>query len=245
MTERYLTADLPGIGGRLKEEARDFIVEELPLYEPSGQGEHTFFEIRKEGLSTFQAVRTIAQALGVPPRRIGYAGLKDAQAITRQVLSVEGVPPAAVLALDLPGLCDHATTYFPSGRVCFTRVSEPRNRSPRMAPPERTGLLVEVPCSPGDPLHGAPPRRILARVLGDLAYVGMLNPSRVISWRHHALPRAYPVLTPASERLAASIRQALSGLENLYLLGRGAQFRYTHLHDHISEAAALAEKLAR
>ena len=104
MTERYLTADLPGIGGRLKEEARDFIVEELPLYEPSGEGEHTFFEVRKEGLSTFQAVRTIAQALGVPPRRIGYAGLKDAQAITRQVLSVEGIPPSAVLALDLPAI---------------------------------------------------------------------------------------------------------------------------------------------
>ena len=104
MTERYLTTDLPGIGGRLKEQVRDFIVEELPLYEPGGEGEHTFFEIRKEGISTFQAVRRIAQALGVPPRRIGYAGLKDAQAITRQVLSVEGVPPSAVLALNLPAI---------------------------------------------------------------------------------------------------------------------------------------------
>ena len=101
---RYLTADLPGIGGVIKEQPRDFLVEELPLYPPSGQGEHTFFEIQKTGLSTFEAVRLIAQALGVSPNRIGYAGLKDAQAITCQVLSVHGVSPGAVTALDLPGI---------------------------------------------------------------------------------------------------------------------------------------------
>jgi tRNA pseudouridine13 synthase len=101
---RYLTEDLPGIGGRIKEKVEDFVVEELPLYAPAGEGEHTFFEIRKQGLSTFQAVGTIARALGVPAREIGYAGLKDAQAITCQVLSLHGVPPAAVSALDLPSI---------------------------------------------------------------------------------------------------------------------------------------------
>lgn len=101
---RYLTADLPGIGGVIKEHARDFVVEELPLYPPGGQGEHTFFEIQKTGLATFVAVRLIARALGVPPNRIGYAGLKDAQAVTCQVLSVHGVSPEAVTALDLPGI---------------------------------------------------------------------------------------------------------------------------------------------
>jgi tRNA pseudouridine13 synthase len=80
-------------------------VEELPLYSPSGEGQHTFFEIRKVGISTFQAVRAIAHAMGLPPNRISYAGLKDAQAITCQVLSVEGVPPQAVTALDLPNVC--------------------------------------------------------------------------------------------------------------------------------------------
>jgi len=95
LTERYLTEDLPGIGGAIKERVEDFAVEELPLYAPAGAGEHTFFEIQKVGLSTFQAVRDIARALGVPPSQIGYAGLKDAQAITCQVLSVGGamLPP--------------------------------------------------------------------------------------------------------------------------------------------------------
>jgi tRNA pseudouridine13 synthase len=104
LVERYLTQDLPGIGGRIKEQVQDFQVEELPLYSPSGEGQHTFFEIRKVGISTFHAVRAIARALGVSPNAIGYAGLKDAQAITCQVLSVEGIPPGVVTALDLPNI---------------------------------------------------------------------------------------------------------------------------------------------
>jgi len=99
---RYLTADLPGIGGVIKERPEDFVVDELPLYSPCGEGEHTFFEIEKVGLPTFEAIRLIARALGVPPNRIGYAGLKDARAVTRQVLSVHRVPPAIVMALELP-----------------------------------------------------------------------------------------------------------------------------------------------
>ena len=40
----------------------------------------------------------------MPPNQIGYAGHKDAQAVTSQVLSVHGVPPDAVLALNVPGI---------------------------------------------------------------------------------------------------------------------------------------------
>ena len=99
---RYLTADLPGIGGHIKGRPEDFRVEEIPRYRPGGVGEHTYFEIEKVGLSTFEAVRRVARALGVRPRDVGYAGLKDAQAITRQTLSVHGAPPGQVLALNLP-----------------------------------------------------------------------------------------------------------------------------------------------
>jgi len=103
-SQRYLTRDLPGIGGVLKERHEDFLVEELSLYSPSGEGEHTYFEIQKKGLSTFEALRRIARALDVPVNRLGYAGLKDARAITRQVLSVAGVAPRTVLALQLPSI---------------------------------------------------------------------------------------------------------------------------------------------
>lgn len=77
-----------GIGGRLKERPEDFLVEEQPLYQPSGGGEHAYLFVEKRGVSTLEMVGIIAGHFGVRERDVGYAGLKDKQAITRQVVSV-------------------------------------------------------------------------------------------------------------------------------------------------------------
>jgi len=98
----YLTRDVPGLGGRLKVRREDFVVEEIPLYEPCGSGTHVYFRIEKVGLPTMQAVHQIARALGVAARHIGYAGLKDANAVTVQTLSLEHADPARIEKLDLP-----------------------------------------------------------------------------------------------------------------------------------------------
>lgn len=98
----YLTASVPGLGGRIKVRPEDFVVEEVPLYAASGKGTHTYFKIEKIGLATMPAVQQIARALGKPAHDIGYAGLKDADALTSQWLSVEHVDPARVQALEVP-----------------------------------------------------------------------------------------------------------------------------------------------
>jgi tRNA pseudouridine13 synthase len=67
-----------------------FIVEEIAAYPPRGEGAHTFLWIEKRGLTTFDAIRRIAAALSLSPRDLGYAGLKDRQALTRQWLSAPG-----------------------------------------------------------------------------------------------------------------------------------------------------------
>jgi tRNA pseudouridine13 synthase len=102
MTLPTLTRDQPGVGGSIKERPEDFFVQEIPLYEPSGEGEHVYCEIEKIGLSTFDAIDRVARALNVSGRDIGYAGLKDADAITRQLFSIAGVDEPAVMNLRLP-----------------------------------------------------------------------------------------------------------------------------------------------
>ncbi|MSP16586.1 MAG: tRNA pseudouridine(13) synthase TruD [Myxococcales bacterium] len=102
---RLLTAELPGVGGALRERCEDFFVEEIPAYAPSGVGEHIFVDLEKTDLSTFEAVRRIARALGVADADIGTAGLKDRRAVTRQRISLPPpVTPEAALALALPGV---------------------------------------------------------------------------------------------------------------------------------------------
>ncbi|HEX3358262.1 MAG TPA: tRNA pseudouridine(13) synthase TruD [Tepidisphaeraceae bacterium] len=100
----YSTPQFPGVGGVLKQRPEDFFVQELPLYEPSGQGEHVYCEIQKIGMTTFQAIDRIAAALHVSTRDIGYAGLKDARAITRQIFSIVGTTEQAVMGLHIPDM---------------------------------------------------------------------------------------------------------------------------------------------
>jgi tRNA pseudouridine13 synthase len=82
-----------------------FSVEEIPAYLPSGTGSHTYLWIEKRGLTTFDAISRISAALAIAPRDMGYAGLKDRHALTRQWLSVPGTfdetPPKSIGGDDL------------------------------------------------------------------------------------------------------------------------------------------------
>ena len=68
----------------LRERPEDFVVEEIPVYEPSGAGTHLFVTFRKRGHNTHHAVRLLAEALGVDARGAGTAGMKDRHAVTTQ-----------------------------------------------------------------------------------------------------------------------------------------------------------------
>jgi tRNA pseudouridine13 synthase len=89
-----LTPDLPGIGGRIKVEIDDFEVEEIPAYEPAGNGDHLFLWVEKRDLGAEFFLRQVAKRLGVGPGDVGTAGLKDRRAVTRQWVSLPaGVEP--------------------------------------------------------------------------------------------------------------------------------------------------------
>lgn len=74
--------------GRYKVEPEDFVVDELPAYEPCGQGAHVWAQVEKRGISTFELIERIGADLGIDHRALGYAGLKDAQSVSRQWISL-------------------------------------------------------------------------------------------------------------------------------------------------------------
>lgn len=77
-----------GASATLKSLNEDFIVTELPLQLPSGQGEHVWVEVEKNGANTAFVAQQLAEAAGLQERDVGYAGLKDRHAITRQWFSL-------------------------------------------------------------------------------------------------------------------------------------------------------------
>jgi len=167
----YLTAALPGTGGSLRREPADFLVEEIPLYEACGEGEHLYLTIEKCGITTFELIRRLAGALRCPEREIGYAGLKDARAITRQTVSIPMRRPADVAGLQLPG-----------GRILAARCHRNKLRLGHLAgnrfririhrpgpgAEQRAGAILAILQQ-----HGVPNR------FGEQRYGGMGNTHRI------------------------------------------------------------------
>jgi tRNA pseudouridine13 synthase len=79
----------PLASARLRSQPEDFIVEEILPFVPSGEGEHHYLFIEKRNCNTQDLARAVAEAAGVPPRQVGYAGMKDKNAVTRQWFSVQ------------------------------------------------------------------------------------------------------------------------------------------------------------
>jgi tRNA pseudouridine13 synthase len=99
-----LTADLAGVGGAIKAEPEDFEVEELPAYEPSGQGDFLYLWIEKRDMGAEYFERQVAKRLAIPVGEVGTAGLKDRRAVTRQMVSVPANAEPRLKDLDGDGI---------------------------------------------------------------------------------------------------------------------------------------------
>nr|MDO8114797.1 tRNA pseudouridine(13) synthase TruD [Candidatus Sigynarchaeota archaeon] len=104
----YVTNEIPGIKGEIKNFLSDFIVQEItmdkdviktndsdrdatPWNKPARNNrKYTSFVLRKFGFDTIHAIEYIARRLGIPSQKITFAGIKDNQAITTQQVTVEG-----------------------------------------------------------------------------------------------------------------------------------------------------------
>ena len=78
----------PAGQGIIRRHAADYIVDEIPLIEPGGEGEHVWLKIRKRHTNTDYVARQLQALAGVKPMAVSYAGLKDRHALTTQWFSV-------------------------------------------------------------------------------------------------------------------------------------------------------------
>ncbi|MHB1057305.1 MAG: tRNA pseudouridine(13) synthase TruD [Rhodanobacter sp.] len=89
MSELPYAFGAPPLTARLRAAPEDFQVEEILGYDADGAGEHALLWVEKRGANTDWVARELAKFAGVPPVAVGYAGLKDRHAVTRQAFSVQ------------------------------------------------------------------------------------------------------------------------------------------------------------
>ena len=109
------SADENRFEGTLKSIPSDFVVEEIPAYLPSGEGEHIFLLVEKEGISAEQLQMHLSKTLEISRNELGIAGLKDRHAITRQWVSV-------------PFRCEHKFKEVESEFIRVLEVSRHQNK---------------------------------------------------------------------------------------------------------------------
>jgi tRNA pseudouridine13 synthase len=83
-----MTQELPGIGGKIRETLEDFVVEEVPVFEPDGEGEHLFVNMTKRGIGTRKLAHSLASLFNLNRTAVGFAGLKDVRSVSTQTLSL-------------------------------------------------------------------------------------------------------------------------------------------------------------
>jgi len=125
--EVYATQS-PGIGGRIRQFTEDFVVQEIMVdgskaefspvetHEPIGEGRYLICVLVKRDWDTLLAVKNVARRLGISPKRIQIAGMKDAKAITSQHISISGVPPERVLQVKIKDITLHPL-HFSKNRI--------------------------------------------------------------------------------------------------------------------------------
>ena len=77
------------VSAKLKVRREDFVVEEYIPVDFSGEGEHCWLYVKKQGCNTDWLAQRLAVYCGVKKMAVSYAGLKDRHAVTSQWFSVQ------------------------------------------------------------------------------------------------------------------------------------------------------------
>jgi tRNA pseudouridine13 synthase len=129
--EIYATQS-PGVGGRIRQLIEDFVVEELLVdgsraevspaetHEPVGRGRYLICVLVKRDWDTLLAVRNVARRLGVSPKRLRIAGMKDAKALTAQHITLQGVDPTRASQVKIKDIKLHPIRF--SNRRIFSQL---------------------------------------------------------------------------------------------------------------------------
>ncbi len=148
------------------------------------------------------------------------------------------------LFLNRPSVSRCASFYFPDPSFPFSRIYEPKNRSLAMAPPDKTALVAEFPCARGDAVWEAADAEVLEMTRTALIRIGLVQRADILDGLVIRIGYAYPVIEREMEETLHSIFQYLGRFENLKLSGRGACFKYVHMHDLMGRGQKIIDGLA-
>lgn len=132
--------------------------------------------------------------------------------------------------------------YIHDPDVKVGRIQNFKNWSPAMVPdPSKTCLGLEYFCFEGDGLWSMPDDELIALASREIAQLGLVQAEDIIDGSVVRMPKAYPIYDDVYLQAVDVIRDFLSDLPNLYLVGRNGMHKYNN-QDHSMLTAMLSVK---
>ena len=145
------------------------------------------------------------------------------------------------ITLDKPSVFDDQWLYFPDKEIPFGRIMEPKNFSRKMAPEDKTSLLVEFFCWENDKIWNAGKEQLFELCIEWLEKLGFIFKKEVMDCFIHKEKYAYPLYDLKYKEHLGKIKDYLIQFKNLQIIGRGGSFRYNN-QDHALEMGIMAAR---
>ena len=147
------------------------------------------------------------------------------------------------MVLEQAQFTEYDAHYFPELTVPISRLSEPKNYSASLEPPDCTVLCAELPADPGDEHWGLSDEELGERLCSWLGKVGLPVRAPVRKTITRRLGQAYPVYDRNYEGHFKVMDQWLAGIEGLLTFGRQGLFAHDNTHHAMAMAHAACDCL--
>ena len=148
------------------------------------------------------------------------------------------------IALKRERMTDYHWVYLLDEQFRVNRMSEQKNVSPHMVPPDRTVLCIELSLWKDEPLWQASDEEIYRLALRDLMKMGyQVTESEVDQYHVADIPTAYPVYELNFEDQLIPVLDGVHEVRNLMTLGRHGLFLNNSMDDNVGLGFQVADHI--
>jgi protoporphyrinogen oxidase len=148
------------------------------------------------------------------------------------------------LLLDTPRVTRAHWVYLVDKRFTFNRLTEQKNMSSDLGPPDKTILTFEKSCNYCDDIWNKSDEELYRDTLEEITHIKLIDRSRIIKYKVERIQYAYPVYDLEFDKNIRIIFDYLSNVRNLYSIGRQGLFLQNDMHDSMEIGRLAVECLA-
>jgi protoporphyrinogen oxidase len=134
--------------------------------------------------------------------------------------------------------------YFPGRDTVFNRAYEPKNFHSSMGTKDRSMMVFETTCHPGDATDRRSDRALLAATLKGAERVGLFAAKDVVAHFVHRIPNTYPLYDLDYRERLSTLWRYLEQFPTLVSCGRQGLFLHNNMDHSIHMGFRAAERMA-